>query len=249
MPGSLRTAGRPDLGTSLSLGPRREQGRPRWGKGEHSQTPATPGVAAVAPTTPAPASRESSRPAPAPPPSASAPPPPASAPRPTPSSATLCTSHLPAQLCPALLAARRLRAPGRRTLLCHPRMPSPSAPSPGPLPPRPRPKSPGRSPHSALSPFPPAPGVPPARKGKSGSICRGQGSSVGETWALFFLEVCPEVLRPGREGSRKKLGAVLKECFIRRTRVLLCPALRFSSEQNSFNFLPGMGEAFARDSF
>ena len=137
MPGSLRTAGRPDLGTSLSLGPRREQGRPRWGKGEHSQTPATPGVAAVAPTTPAPASRESSRPAPAPPPSASAPPPPASAPRPTPSSATLCTSHLPAQLCPALLAARRLRAPGRRTLLCHPRMPSPSAPSPGPLPPRP----------------------------------------------------------------------------------------------------------------
>lgn len=98
MSGSLRTAGRPDLGTSLSLGLWREHGRPRWGEGEHSQTPATPGVAAVAPTTAAPASREPSRPAPAPPPSASAPPPPASAPRPTPSSATLCTSHLPAQL-------------------------------------------------------------------------------------------------------------------------------------------------------
>ena len=109
--------------------------------------------------------------------------------------------------------------------------------------------APGRSPHSALNPLPPVPGVPPARKGKSGSICRGQGSSAGETWALFFLEVCPEVLRPGREGPCKKLGAVLKECFIRRTRVLLCPALGFSSEQNSFNFLPGMGEAFARDSF
>ena len=111
MSGSLRTTGCPDLGTSLSLGLRREQARPRWSKGKHSQTPATPGVAAVAPTTAAPASREPSRPAPAPPPSASAPPPPASAPRPTLSSATLCTSHLPAQLCVlrcSLLAASAL---------------------------------------------------------------------------------------------------------------------------------------------
>lgn len=247
MSGSLRTAGRPDLGTSLSLGLWREHGRPRWGEGEHSQTPATPGVAAVAPTTAAPASREPSRPAPAPPllplprPLLPRRPAPRLPPRP---------SARPTYLRSSLsCAARRLRAPGRRTLLRHPFMPSPSAPSPGPRPPRPRPKSPGRSPHSALSPSPPAPGVPPARKGKSDSVCRGQGSSAGETWALFFLHVCLEVLRPGREGPCKKLGAVLKECFIRRTRVLLCPALGFSSEQNSFYFLPGMVEAFTRGSF
>lgn len=62
-----------------------------------------------------------------------------------------------------------------------------------------------------------------------------------------FPGVCPEVLRSDWEGPCKKLEAVLKECFIPRTRVLLCPALGFNSEQNSFNSLRGMGEALARD--
>lgn len=244
MSGSLRTAGRPDLGTSLSLGLRREQGRPRWVEGEHSQTPATPGVAAVAPTSTEPASREPSRPAPPPP----APPRPLlprhrpllprrPAPR-LPPRPSARPTHLRSSLSSAV---RRLRAPGPRSLLRRPRMPSPSAPSPGPCPPRPRPKSPGRSPHSALSPSPPHLSQGSHQRGKVRAVrsVAGRDPALGRPGPCSFPGFAPEALRPGREGPCKKLGAVLKGCFLRRTRVLLCPALGFSREQNSSTSCPG----------